>query len=221
MSPTIRLKNISKTFDDLVALDRVTLNLFPGELLGVIGPNGSGKTTLMNILCGYLMPDSGEIWVRDRRITFRSANDSISRGIRMLPQSLEIYPSLSVLENIFIGQELTRKIRLPRLMALPRMVTVVKPGTMKYCPISLKSLTMFPAAALHTGSVPSKQSILVDPRDYCARPVRELSAAVLTAFDKSVWIALIRANRTSSLISKRPRPRASAAAARTSELTSR
>jgi ABC-type sugar transport system ATPase subunit len=124
--PIVQLKNISKAFDDLLALDGVTLSLFPGEILGLIGPNGSGKTTLMNILCGYMMPDSGEIWVRDRRVTFRSPNDSISRGIRMLPQSLEIYPSLSVLENIFIGQELTRKLRVPRLMAWARMEETAK-----------------------------------------------------------------------------------------------
>jgi ABC-type sugar transport system ATPase subunit len=124
--PIIRLIDISKTFGDTLALDRVTLNLFPGEILGLVGANGSGKTTLMNILCGNLLPDSGEIWVQGHHVTFRSTAEAVSHGIRMLPQSLEIYPSLSVLENIFIGQEMTRKIRIPRLMAWGKMEKAAK-----------------------------------------------------------------------------------------------
>ena len=117
----IGLTNISKTFGGLVAVDDLNLDLFPGQIIGLVGANGSGKTTLMNILCGNLHPDTGGIWILENPVKFNSTSDAISHGIRMLPQNLEIYESLSVLENIFIGQEITRNIWFPRLVAWKKM----------------------------------------------------------------------------------------------------
>lgn len=106
--PNARLVNVVKSYGETLALDHVNLDLHSGEVLGLIGPNGSGKTTLTNILCGSLKPDSGEIWVDGRQVCFESPADAIRVGIRSLPQHLEIYPAMSVLENIFIGQEISR-----------------------------------------------------------------------------------------------------------------
>jgi ABC-type sugar transport system ATPase subunit len=104
--PIVTLREISKNFADVCALNGASLELFPGEVLGLVGPNGSGKTTLANVLCGSLTPDSGDIFVRDAKVSFSSPADAIAYGIRKLPQSLEVYPALNVLENIFIGQEI-------------------------------------------------------------------------------------------------------------------
>lgn len=85
--------------------------------MGLVGANGSGKTTLVNVLCGNIEPVAGEFWFEDTLVHFESAADALSRGIRMLPQTLEIYPSLNVLENIFIGQEIGRGVSMVPMMA--------------------------------------------------------------------------------------------------------
>jgi ABC-type sugar transport system ATPase subunit len=119
--PIARLVDIVKFYGDTLALDQANLDLYSGEVLGLVGPNGSGKTTLTGILCGNIIPDSGEIWIGGREVRFASPSDAIDCGIRNLPQSLEIYPSLSVLENIFVGQEITRGWAFARRMDWAKM----------------------------------------------------------------------------------------------------
>ena len=65
----LRVKNLSKSFGGVKALDNVSFDLLEGEIMGVIGPNGSGKTTLVNTITGFVKPDSGEVSFRDKRLT--------------------------------------------------------------------------------------------------------------------------------------------------------
>ena len=119
--PIAHLADISKAFGDTIAVDSVSVDFFPGEILALVGANGSGKTTLMKVFCGNLRADSGEVSVRGSRASFASAADAMADGIRMLPQTTEIYSSLSVLENIFVGQEIAREFPIFRLMAWGKM----------------------------------------------------------------------------------------------------
>jgi len=98
--------DIRKAYGDTLALDHVNLEIFAGQILGIVGPNGSGKSTLIGILNGTLTPDAGSIIIDQKEVSFASPADALACRIRSLPQSLELYPSLSVLENIFVGQEL-------------------------------------------------------------------------------------------------------------------
>ncbi len=113
-------------YGDTLALDNVSVDLFPGEILGLVGANGSGKTSLASILSGKMHPDSGEIWVEGSHVSFGSTADAVARGIRILPQHLELYPSMSILENVFIGQEIIRTFPLVRLMAWAKMREATK-----------------------------------------------------------------------------------------------
>jgi ABC-type sugar transport system ATPase subunit len=113
--------SLSKAFDDNLAVDSISLDIFSRQILAVVGANGSGKTTLMRLVSGSLSPDSGEFWYRESRVRFASAADARARGIRMLPQAPELYSSLSVIENVFIGQEVVRNFPLLRIMAWKKM----------------------------------------------------------------------------------------------------
>lgn len=124
--PFARLVDVTKSYANTLALDRVSLDIFPGEVLGVVGANGSGKSTLMSILCGNHIPESGGVWVDSRPVVFNSTADAILHGIRILPQHLELYPSLNILENIFLGQEMTRGFGFARLMAWRKMSSAAK-----------------------------------------------------------------------------------------------
>jgi len=98
-------RNISKSFPGgVVALDRVSLDLYAGEILALVGENGSGKSTLVKILCGVYVPDSGEIYVREheglRRVTISSPVDAMIKGIVMVSQIPQLVDNLTIIENI-------------------------------------------------------------------------------------------------------------------------
>src|ERR1017187_616678 len=80
----------------------------------------------MSILCGNILPDSGEIWMEGRSVSFESTADAVAQGVRMLPQHLELYPTMSILENIFVGQEITRSFPFPGMMAWAKMKDAAK-----------------------------------------------------------------------------------------------
>lgn len=93
----------------MVALDDVSLTLHPGEIAAVVGENGAGKSTLMNVLSGLYRPDQGEILIDGSPVSFSSPAEAIRRGIGMVHQHFTLIPSLSVLENLILGNEPTRR----------------------------------------------------------------------------------------------------------------
>ena len=99
----IRLKDITKTFGEVVANDAVSLDVEWGEILALLGENGSGKTTLMNMLSGIYFPDSGEIQVDGKTVTVRSPKDAFGLGIGMIHQHFKLVDVLTAAENIILG----------------------------------------------------------------------------------------------------------------------
>lgn len=99
----ITLAEISKQFDKVQALNKVSLKITPGSIHGIIGENGAGKSTLMKILTGFISKSDGEIYVNSQKITIHSPRDARSIGIGMLYQEPLDFPQLSVLDNFMAG----------------------------------------------------------------------------------------------------------------------
>jgi simple sugar transport system ATP-binding protein len=108
-TPIIEARGISKRFGQVVALSDVSLQLNPGEVLGVVGDNGAGKSTLMKCLSGLHPPSAGEILVEGRAVRLASPADARALGIEMVYQDLALAGNLRIDENIFLGRELTRR----------------------------------------------------------------------------------------------------------------
>ncbi|MCI6927646.1 MAG: ATP-binding cassette domain-containing protein, partial [Butyricicoccus porcorum] len=100
----VELRDCTKTFPGVVALDKMQLAVKPGEILGLIGENGAGKSTLIKVLTGVHQPDEGEIYVNGERKTFRNPNESAAAGIACVYQELNIEKLLSITDNIFINK---------------------------------------------------------------------------------------------------------------------
>jgi branched-chain amino acid transport system ATP-binding protein len=94
---------ITKDFVGLRALDSVSLRLEQGEILGLIGPNGSGKTTLINVVTGFLRPDSGRVWVGDVDITDWSPHKIAHIGVARTFQTIKLFLGLTVFENVEVA----------------------------------------------------------------------------------------------------------------------
>jgi ABC-type uncharacterized transport system ATPase subunit len=108
VSPLIAMRGITKRFSALVACDAVDLQVAAGTLHAIMGENGAGKTTLMRLLYGYYAPDAGEIYLRGKRVQFRTPADAIAHHIGMVSQHYSIIPELSALDNLILGAEPTR-----------------------------------------------------------------------------------------------------------------
>ncbi|MCP4398064.1 MAG: sugar ABC transporter ATP-binding protein [bacterium] len=102
-SPIIRLENISKQFPGVLALDRISVNFYPGDVHAVIGENGAGKSTLMNVLAGEVQPDSGKIFYNGEACRIPNPYVSQQMGIGVVYQELALCPNLSVAENISLN----------------------------------------------------------------------------------------------------------------------
>jgi simple sugar transport system ATP-binding protein len=99
------MRGISKRFGAVVANDRISLDLWPGEIHAVLGENGAGKTTLMNVLAGMYQPDSGTIRIAGEDVQITSPADALRRGIGTVYQHFTLVPNLSILENVVLGEE--------------------------------------------------------------------------------------------------------------------
>ena len=145
--PVLEARNISKRFPGVVALERVSLSVFPGEVLAVVGENGAGKSTLMKILSGALQPDEGEILLDGQVVRFTDPRHALARGIGIIYQELSVIDALSVGENVFLG-------RLPE-----------RPG--------LRGSVDWPRLWRDAARVLERVGVPIDPQ----RQVRELSVA--------------------------------------------
>ncbi len=100
---SIQMKAITKSFGGLIANDRINFDVEEGEIHALLGENGAGKTTLMRILYGLYQADEGEIICNGRSVRIASPNDAIRNGIGMVTQHFTLVPTLTVLENIILG----------------------------------------------------------------------------------------------------------------------
>jgi len=112
----LEIENLTKHFFRLSALSRVSLSVEPGELLGVIGPNGSGKTTLFNCVTGVLRPSDGHVRFRGEDITGRTADTVYRRGIARTFQLIQLFPEMTVFENMLVAAQEKRGTLLSRLL---------------------------------------------------------------------------------------------------------
>jgi simple sugar transport system ATP-binding protein len=108
----IRAQNIRKTFGPVVANARASLEVASGEIHAVVGENGAGKSTLMRMLAGIFAPDDGRFEVEGREVTGWTTREAIAAGVGMVHQHFMLVPTLSVAENLMLGQELRRGVRL-------------------------------------------------------------------------------------------------------------
>ena len=101
----LELRGITKRFGPVTAVERVDLDLRPGEVHALLGENGAGKSTLMNVLYGLYRPDEGDIHVRGLPVEFSSPGDAIAQGIGMVHQHFMLIPVMTVAENIVLAAE--------------------------------------------------------------------------------------------------------------------
>ena len=103
----LELRDITKRFGTLVANDRISLTVEPGEIHCLLGENGAGKSTLMNVLYGLYRADEGEILLDDEVQHFTGPGDAIAAGIGMVHQHFMLIPVFTVAENVMLGNEAT------------------------------------------------------------------------------------------------------------------
>jgi len=103
------MRNIDKQFPGVKALTDAYLELYSGEILGLMGENGAGKSTLMNILGGIHKPDGGKILIDGKEVTINNVLDAQANGIAFIHQELAMEQHLTVAENIFLGREVTNR----------------------------------------------------------------------------------------------------------------
>ena len=108
-APILQAKNLVKTFGRVVGLDGVSLELYPGEVLAIIGDNGAGKSTLIKCLTGAEVPDQGEILLDGKPVAFKRPQDARLAGIETVYQNLAVSPALDVASNLFLGREERKK----------------------------------------------------------------------------------------------------------------
>jgi ribose transport system ATP-binding protein len=101
----LEMKNITKTFPGVKALDKVNFSLRKGEVHALLGENGAGKSTLMKVLNGIHKRDEGEIIVNGESVEFESTKEAQNAGLAIIHQELELIPHLNVAENIYLGRE--------------------------------------------------------------------------------------------------------------------
>jgi fructose transport system ATP-binding protein len=103
--PVLSARGLVKTFGRVVGLDGVDLDLYPGEVLAVIGDNGAGKSTLIKCLTGALVPDSGEMRLDGQVVHFKRPQDSRDAGIETVYQQLAVIPALDIASNLYLARE--------------------------------------------------------------------------------------------------------------------
>jgi fructose transport system ATP-binding protein len=107
--PILKARGLVKRYGRVTALDQADFDLYPGEILAVIGDNGAGKSSLIKALSGAVTPDEGEIELEGKQVLFTSPMQAREAGIETVYQNLALSPALSIADNMFLGREIRRK----------------------------------------------------------------------------------------------------------------
>jgi len=105
-TPLVNLKNISISFGGIKAVDDVSVDLYPGEVVGLLGHNGAGKSTLIKCLSGAYKADSGEIFINGDKVIINNPRDARDQNIETIYQTLALADNLDAASNLFLGREL-------------------------------------------------------------------------------------------------------------------
>ncbi|MDP3262576.1 MAG: ATP-binding cassette domain-containing protein, partial [Tabrizicola sp.] len=105
-TPLVELRDISISFGGIKAVDHVTVDLYPGEVVGLLGHNGAGKSTLIKCLSGAYKADAGEILINGEKVDINSPRDARALNIETIYQTLALADNLDAASNLFLGREL-------------------------------------------------------------------------------------------------------------------
>lgn len=119
MAQVLEVSNIRKSFGGIHAVDGVSFHVDEGEILGIIGPNGCGKSTLFNCILGQLTPNEGEVTLDGKTVTGMRPSDLNKLGVSRTFQLLQVFPQLSVLENLILAGQEHKGSMLSRLFGAP------------------------------------------------------------------------------------------------------
>ena len=104
--PILKARGLYKRYGKVTALNNCDFELYPGEILAVIGDNGAGKSTLIKAISGAVVPDEGQIWLDGQEVAFKTPIEARGAGIETVYQTLAMSPALSIADNMFMGREL-------------------------------------------------------------------------------------------------------------------
>ncbi|WP_395540570.1 ATP-binding cassette domain-containing protein [Neotabrizicola sp. sgz301269] len=108
-TPLVEMRDISISFGGIKAVDHVSIDLYPGEVVGLLGHNGAGKSTLIKCLSGAYRPDSGQIYINGEQATISNPRDARSYNIETIYQTLALADNLDAASNLFLGREIVGK----------------------------------------------------------------------------------------------------------------
>ncbi|MFZ4827674.1 MAG: ATP-binding cassette domain-containing protein [Phototrophicaceae bacterium] len=125
-TPVLQAIGLTKHYGQVIALEDCNFELYPGEILAVIGDNGAGKSTLIKALAGAVIPDKGQVLMNGKPVHFRNPLDARQAGIETVYQNLAVAPSLTIMENLFLGRETIRRGFLGQLLRLVDRESMLK-----------------------------------------------------------------------------------------------
>ena len=109
-TPVLEARNLSKNFGKVQALNSVSMEVYKGDVVGLLGDNGAGKSTLIKVISGNHRADKGEVYLNGKKVTFNSPAESLAAGIETVYQNSAVCENATVTSNFFIGRELCGKI---------------------------------------------------------------------------------------------------------------
>jgi len=146
--PFLQMIDVSKKFGEIIALNKVSVSLEKGEILGLVGDNGAGKSTLMKILSGVVRPTEGKILFDGKELKFNHPGESRDVGIEMIYQDLALADNMDVVENVFLGAELERS-------SFGKLTKVIDRKTME-----METKNTLDKLSIEIGSIHSKVEML-------------------------------------------------------------
>lgn len=194
--PIIELKGVSKIFPGVRALNSIDLDVYPGEVLGLVGENGAGKSTLIKILTGAHRNDEGKIFIEGKETTIDGPKHAMNLGITAIYQELNIVKQLSVAENVFLGREIKKGKLLDRMHMIERASELLKDLGQEINPkltISMLGVGQQQMVEIAKAlSVKTKVLIMDEPTASLSnREVKELLRTVKSLRDKGIGIVYI------------------------------
>ena len=173
-TPVLQAKGLAKTYGRVVGLSGVDLELYPGEVLAVIGDNGAGKSTLMACLSGAQIPDEGTVLVDGAPVRLRSTADARRVGIETVYQNLAVAPALDIASNMFLARERRRKGPLGSVLRMLDTKAMKQEAAAELANLGISTLQDVDQA-VETLSGGQRQAVAVARAAAFGRPSRSLS----------------------------------------------